>query len=330
MIPGRRVAPGVALAFAAVLAACTSTLDREHESSGSVSQPSRPPPATTSPAPEPASVYLQPFFLPITGWHVIDFGHVPEGAPSVAWASTVPFDRRDPPLRTGFPWRTIDQLRPNGIVISVMTTPWYFKGQGPWPKGSWATPDLSTADVRGPEAEEPVRPISVYEISGPYALTRVYFGTRFPTDHAVERAQRELNRLQFPPACPEPSEWPPLTMFSAHSGSPGSVIHASGTMPYQVETGAYRVGSELIDIWWGPQQLMTNWEELPWTEPPPYPDLPVGLRFLGEGGRDACSFEIAWRVPDVTPGIYRVQVMQVTENRQGMAGWGSIHFRVTP
>jgi hypothetical protein len=150
-------------------------------------------------------LYLQPFFVPAPGWYVRDFGRVHEGAPSVAWASTVRFDRRDPPLRTGFPWRTIDQLRLNGIVISVLATPWYFKDQGPWPEGSWATPDLSTAEVRGPEAEEPVRPISVYEISGPYAVTRVYFGSRFPTERAVERAQRELSRLQLPPACPEPS-----------------------------------------------------------------------------------------------------------------------------
>jgi hypothetical protein len=58
------------------------------------------------------------------------------------------------------------------------------------------------------------------------------------------------------------------------------------------------------------------------TEPPPYPDLPVGVTFLREGGRYACSFDIAWTVPDVGSGIYRVPVLQVTENRQGMAGWG--------
>lgn len=259
---------------------------------------------------------------------MLDFGRVHDGAPSVAWASTVPFDRRDPPLRTGFPWRTIHQLKPNGIVISVMTMPWSFKDQGPWPKGSWVAPDLSTADVRGPEAEEPARSISVYEIEGPYALTRVYFGSRFPTDRAVERAQRQLNRVQLPPACPEPSRWPLLSTFSAHSGAPGSVVHVSGTMPYAAETGAYRVGSEVIDVWWGPPELMSDSVELPWTEPPPYSDLPVGLAFLGEGGRDACSFDIAWTVPDVAPGNYRIQVVQVGENRQGMTGWGSIDFRV--
>jgi hypothetical protein len=211
-----------------------------------------------------------------------------------------------------------------------MATPWSFTGQGPWPKGSWATPDLSMAEVRGPDAEEPVRPISVYEIDGPYALTRVYFGSRFPTDRAVDRAQRQLNRLQLPPACPEPSgPGPLLTTFSARSGAPGTVVHVSGTMPFQRESGAYGVGTEVIDVWWGPQELMSNWVELPWTEPPPYTDLSAGLWFLGEGGRDACSFDIAWSVPDVAPGTYRVQVLQVTENRQGTAGWGSIDFRVT-
>ena len=55
---------------------------------------------------------------------------------------------------------------------------------------------------------------------------------------------------------------------------------------------------------------MTHWEDLPWTEPPPYSDLPVGVAFLGEGGRDACSFDIAWTVPDVAAGTYRVQVTQ--------------------
>lgn len=260
----------------------------------------------------------------------MDGGRVPRGAPSVAWASTVPFHRGDLPLRTGYPLITIDRLKPSGIVISVMASPWYFKDQGPWPKGSWAPPDLSTADVRGPEAEEPARSISVYEIEGPYALTRVYFGSRFPTDRAVERAQRQLNRVQLPPACPEPSgAGPLLPAFSTRSGSPGSIVHVSGTMPVQGMTGAYQVGSEVIDVWWGPTSLMTNWEELPWTEPPPYPDRPVGVTFLGEGGRDACSFDIAWTVPDVAPGIYRVPVLLVTENRQGMAGWGSIDFRVT-
>jgi hypothetical protein len=126
-----------------------------------------------SPIPGTASVY-PPFFFPLPGWHVVDGGRVPRGAPSVAWASTVPFHGGDLPLRTGYPLITIDRLKPNGIVISVMATPWYFKDQGPWPKGSWTPPDLSTADVRGPEAEEPARSISVYEIEGPYALTRVY------------------------------------------------------------------------------------------------------------------------------------------------------------
>jgi hypothetical protein len=327
---GRSRGRWVAFAFAASLVACTSTLDRAQVSPGSVGRPSRSVPASTSSAPEVASLYLQPFFFPSPGWHVLDFGRVHDGAPSVAWASTVPFDRRDPPLRTGFPWRTIDQLRPNGIVISVMTTPWYFPDQGPWPKGSWATPDLSTAGVRGPEAEEPVRSISVYEVDGPYALTRVYFGARFPSDRAVERAQGELNRLQLPPACPEPSgKGPLLSTFSARSGASGSVVHVGGTMPFQGESGAYLVGTEVIDVWWGPPELMTRWEELPWTESPPYSDLPVGVVFLGEGGRDTCSFDIAWTVPDVAPGAHRVQVMQVTENRQGMAGWGSIDFRVT-
>jgi hypothetical protein len=73
---------------------------------------------------------------------------------------------------------------------------------------------------------------------------------------------------------------------------------------------------------------MKDWAELPWTEPPPYPDLPAGLVFLGEGGRDACSFDISWIVPDVPPGSYRVQVMQVSENRDGAAGWGAIDFEV--
>jgi hypothetical protein len=284
---------------------------------------------SASPTPEFPIAYLQPFFFPLPGWHVLDFGRVHKGAPSVAWASTVPFDHRDPPLRSGFPWQTIDQLKPNGIVISVLAAPWSVNDQGPWPKGSWAKPDLAKAVIRGPEAEEPIRPISVYEIEGPYVVTRVYFGTRSPTKQMVDRAQRQLNRVQLPPTCPEPAgSYPLTTSFSARSGTSGTVVHVSGTMPYQSKAGSYRVGSEVIDVWWGTQDLMKDWAELPWMEPPPYPDLPSWLVFLGEGGRDACSFDISWTVPDVPPGSYRVQVVQVSENRDGAAGWGAIDFEV--
>lgn len=132
----------------------------------------------------------------------------------------------------------------------MIADPHWLRRQGPWPKGSRATPDLSTADVRGPEAEEPTRPISVFEIDGPYALTRVYFGSPFPTNRAVERAQQQLNRLQLPPACPElPGKGSLVSTFSARSGAPRSVVHVSGTMPFRSKSGAYRVGSEVIDVW---------------------------------------------------------------------------------
>lgn len=171
--------------------------------------PSRPTTVPRSPTASPSlpprgRLFLPPVFAETTGWHARSSDPAPKGQPTVAWASTTPFDSRDLPMRTAFPWQTIAHLPPTGIVESVEVVPSSFPPTKPWPRGSWKSPDLRRATVRTPEGEEPIRPITVYEIDGPYALTRVYFGTTSPSNLMIRRAQRELDRLVLPPSCPEP------------------------------------------------------------------------------------------------------------------------------
>lgn len=328
--PGKTLAIALSLAVttSSVIVACTAAPPSSQPSPRRSSGYSTPVPMG-SPSPVGAPEYLQPFFFQTDGWHVWDGGRVVDGEPGVAWASTAPLDPRDVRLRTGFPWQTIDHLDASGIVLSVMTSPWFFKGLGPWPPGSWTVPDLGSAVVRGPQAEEPIRPLSVYEIDGPYALVRVYFGSPKPTTRDVERAQTELSLLQIPPACPEPRGPGALgATFSTSSGSPGSIVHVGGTIPYRRMDGGYAVGSAVIDIWWRPVGS-GSWDSLPWSAPPSSVVSSTGVRWLGEGGKNACAFDVVWKVPNVDPGTYRINVLQVTEDRGGASSLQSVNFEVT-
>jgi hypothetical protein len=72
-----------------------------------------------------------------------------------------------------------------------------------------------------------------------------------------------------------------------------------------------------MSAWWNASP--DDWEHLSsfrTTEPSPAGAGPL-LR-LGEGGRGACSFSIAFTVPDVPPGVYPIVVLQETENSSTM------------
>ena len=92
--------------------------------------------------------------------------------------------------------------------------------------------------------------------------------------------------------------------------------------------GGYAVGSAVIDIWWRPVGS-GSWDSLPWSAPPSGVVSSTGVRWLGEGGKNACAFDVVWKVPNVDPGTYLINVLQVTEDRGGASSLQSVNFEVT-
>jgi hypothetical protein len=299
-------------------------------------------PATPTPSPVPpipASGDDRVEYLPLlfvgTDWNLRDGGPVSEGDATVAWASNVPFDERDlVPRAPAIPTWTIASLPPHGIVVTAEATPWAFDPTAaPFPPGSLDPFDLSTAHVRGPEAEEPPGDYSVYWLQPhDYVLIRVYFGMTDPSAELVGQAQVVLNRLEVPPVCPVPEEGALGAEASPTQGAPGDQVQLTGPMPFQHEDGTYETsGDTTIIAWWNADP--DDWVDLVSfsTGPLPSPAAQGPLLRLGEGGRDACSFTIPFEVPDVLPADYSIVLLQEggTGAEAGATLEASLMFRVT-
>jgi hypothetical protein len=299
-------------------------------------------PATRTPSPEPsmpASGDERVEYLPLlfvgTDWNLHDGDRVTEGDATVAWASNVSFDERDlDPRAPAIPPWTISSLPPNGIVVTAEATPWAFDPTaGPFPPGSLGPFELSTAHVRGPEAEEPPGDYSVYQLQPhDYVLIRVYFGTADPSAELVAQAQEALDHLEVPPVCPVPEAGPLGGEADPTQGAPGDHVELTGPMPFQHEDGSYDTsGDTTIVAWWNADP--EDWVQLVSFSTGPLPS-PAGqgpLLRLGKGGRDACSFTIPFEVPDVPPGDYSIVLLQEGGSgaEAGATLEASLTFRVT-
>jgi hypothetical protein len=312
--PGHRAAAG-AVALVVVVAAFAFAWKAFQPGAGPSPGPAAST-ASTEPAtpPPPAANEYFPLLLQLAdeGWHLRNSGFVEDGEATIAWASTVGFDKRDlDPLTPAIPIHTIGDLPSDGIVVTTEATPWgYDPAKGPFPPGSLDRLDLSNATVRGPEAEEPLGDYTVYEIPAPYVLVRVYFGNSAPTEDQVQLAQDELDTLAVPPVCPVPSESGFEATATPVEGAPGDTVTLTGPMPFQHEDGTYdQSAATVIIAWWNADPM--DWEYLAsFSTIKPSPAGPGPLLRLGEGGVGMCSFSISFTVPDVPPGEYPVALLQ--------------------
>jgi hypothetical protein len=292
-------------------------------------------PVPTMPASGDGSVKYLPLLFVGTDWNLRNGEPVTEGNATVAWASNVPFDERDlVPTAPAIPPWTIAALPPDGIVVTAEATPWALDPTaGPFPPGSMDPFDLSTAQVRGPVAEEPPGDYAVYWLQPhDYVLIRVYFGSPDPSAELVGQAQATLDHLEVPPVCPVPEEGPLGAEASPTQGAPGDQVELTGPMPFQHEDGSFDTsGDTTIVAWWNAKP--EDWVDLVSFSTGPLPS-PAGqgpLLRLGEGGRNACSFAIPFEVPDVPPGDYSVVLLQEggTGAEAGATLEASVTFRVT-
>jgi hypothetical protein len=269
-------------------------------------------PTETTPPPDDGAVeYAAPFFMGVDGWHTRDPWTVEDGTAAWAWASTIPFEEADrSDTAPAIPPATIEQLPPDGIVVTALATPWSFDPElGPYPPVADRPLDLGQATLRGPEAEEPPGDYSILETETGYILVRVYFGMTDPSAELIGEAQHELDTLEIPPVCPMPATGGFGATLSTTGGAPGDVVTIDGPMPFRDEDGSFdRSGDTRMIAWWNasPEDwaLLSSFSKV---EPSPAEEGPL-LR-LGEGGRGACSFSIGFTVPDVPPGDYPIVVL---------------------
>lgn len=285
--------------------------------------------ATPTPTTSPDVVYFPPFLQGGSRWYTRSSNPAPGGDATVAWASTMVL-KDDPAVRgtPAIPIDTISALPPEGIVITVLSTPWSLDPyDGPFPYADMKL-SLTTAGLRGPDTEEPPGEYAVIEIEAPPVLVRVYFGTPSPSQQLIDMAQRELDTLQLPPVCPAPGSGGYGAALSMASGAAGDVVRISGPMPFRFEDGSYDSGGDgFVTAWWNADPK--DWPFLSsfsTTQPSPAVDGSRIIR-LGEGGRGACSFSISFTVPDVAPGEYPIVVLNEDPNSSTLEA--SLVFDVT-
>jgi hypothetical protein len=296
-----------------------------------VLQAPTPAPSTSEPSSD-AKLYLPPFFPSTDGWHVRDFGQVPRGAATGAWASNVPFDPRDLTDKApAIPPYTIVALPSDGIVVTTEVTPWAFDpSEGAYPPGALDRLDLSKATLRAPTAEEPPGNYAVLEIPARYILVRVYFGTANPSAAMVAQAQSELDTLEIPPVCPVPSG-PVFPQLSVTSGGPGTEVTVSGPVPQQGEDGSYIAPTGDMQVWWNFQGDLNDagWTDLLPGGASPSPANEGVLTMVTHASIDGrCSWQATFAVPDVPPAAYPITVLSVGADSSSMAG-PPLTFEVT-
>jgi hypothetical protein len=166
-----------------------------------------------------------------------------------AWTANVPFDERDThpshPGLTGFPLYTIRGMPADGIVVTVLQLNPIAATPEPPPdltsRPSMRLPlQLDDAVVREPEAEEPQRPLTVYQlegvIGGEFITVKVYVGNDHPTERDQRSAQGALARL-----------------VNTRTGSPSPIPDpaAAGQIPYpreQAYGGGIAIGAGSVWI----------------------------------------------------------------------------------
>jgi Tol biopolymer transport system component len=266
-------------------------------------------PSETATPPAEKGVFLPPFLQDGRGWETRASSPSPAGDAGVAWASTTPLKDWPRAGQPAIPIDTISSMPSDGIIVTAETTPWVFDpSQGPFPYGEVKL-DLSTATLRGPEAEEPPGTYGVLEIGSDAVLVRVYFGTPTPGSELIAAAQHELDTLELPPVCPVPAKGPSGASISATSGSPAMSVTISGPVPLQHEDGSYARRPGRFVAWWNADP--SDWEHLAsFSSATPSPAISGSdLIRIGEDGANECDFSISFMVPDVPPGDYPIVVI---------------------
>ena len=144
-------------------------------------------------------------FAPQDGWNVSESPLDPRASVLSAWTANVPFDDRDLPHVTGFPLESLRSLPEDGIVVTVLSPNPVASSPQPTESPSTSVPELSLplhlqdGEVRGPIAEEPRRPLTVYEIraivDGDFLGVVAYLGTRNPSADLLASADAAVGRL---------------------------------------------------------------------------------------------------------------------------------------
>jgi hypothetical protein len=274
------------------------------------------------------TVFLAPHLDGASGWYSYSSVPAKEGDASYAWAATIPIDEADRSSGAVIPPATIERLPADGAVVTVEVVPSsYMSSSVPFPYARRSY-ELDRATTRGPEAEEPPGDYSVFEIDDPNAssLIRVYFGSSSPSRGLVDRAQQELDTLQLPPACAAPATGGYGVILTTDTGSPGDSITVSGPVPFQREDGSFdTTGDGQMIAWWNARP--SDWEYLSsfsTTQPSPAVTGERVVR-LGDAGMDACTFSIAFTIPEIPPGDYPIVVLQEGGGSATLEGSAVLH-----
>jgi hypothetical protein len=281
---------------------------------------------TPTPAP-PDAVYPPPYFYPdAEGWYLHHSPASPAGNGMIAWASTVPFEPDDlSPQAPAIPTVTLTKMPPGSVVIVAQVVAHGGEVTIPWPKGSEEPLRLSDADIRGPVAEEPSVPMTVYDLETSYVSVRTYFAGDSPSGSLISQSQSELDTLQLPPACPVPASpddahWYQFGL-SETSGPPGTSVDVTGYLGFDLPDGTYEHDPTTIELWWD-------------ADPDAWPSLlsdnPDG-ELLAEGEQSGCAVDLTFVVPtSALMGHHSVVALATDQSRSGATKFGSGSFEVTP
>ena len=263
---------------------------------------------------EPATVeYATPLFMYREGWHTRNFGFVRAAMRRSPGPPRSRSNRMIASIRLPrYPPATIAALPPDGMVVTVLTTPWSFDpDSGPYPAAAdrrWTSGRRPCGDPRLRSRRGPTRSSRSSPATCSCACTSA---SRIPRRDRVALAQQELEALEIRPSvrCPPPQgsgrrRARPRALPATRSPSKDRCPPAPG-----------RIGTihrqQFHDAWWNASP--DEWEYLsPFSSTKPSPANAGPLLALGEDGRGACAFSITFSVPDVPPGVYPIVVLQET------------------
>jgi hypothetical protein len=243
-------------------------------------------------------------------------------------ASTIPFAGRP----FVYPDGTALHLPPDGFVIYAALA---FPGRNPPPANPNFPPSqlplrLAKFQVRhqweGQVAPNVPEYLDWTLVAGQFLDVRMWFGTQHPSRKTLRRAQRELGTLQVPPlpkgTCPNrPADG---LLFTRSEGPPGSTFKIAGAqLPGRNESG-HIAGPGTLTLWWN-LDASKYWTAV---GPSPVPLSSGPVMPLGRQGRSSpCGYEIRLRVPNVSPGSYRITPVEATA--ESATSLLPLSFRVT-
>jgi hypothetical protein len=149
---------------------------------------------------------------------------------------------------------------------------------------------------------------------------------------ASQESQQSATGVQepVPPDCPEVEPGGYLATLSPVSATPGSTVAISGPAPFIAVDGTRRSPTEnlAIEAWWNSDP--SEWEDLLPGGAVPSPVGPGPAFFLAEQDvTGKCTFDFAFVVPDVPPGVYNVVLLVVASDSWSRYGIDAVKLNVT-